>query len=564
MYFLHREDLSSFTKSKFLDTVTQSKQQNITRFIKTMAGQDTLASLSSTKEGFLLNSDHPTPSNPNTGESGRSENRIPQFSRMNSFNLPITPLVQLPSTLPAIAHSVSNGSILSIHGQESHSPRIVSRIEQSMSSESSIEGLILGQDALLPGLIPTAISVSFDEYQPSFSRQDELAVTEAATPMHHRSRSVEGVNTTMISTTDATNDSPAQSQTSKSLSPLVVNTSDKEHPIGMTTNTTSEVQPTYHYHHAKSTSSIPTPIAQRFHTTKDRLSDTKPDSKALQAFEDFLSTQEDRQKINLEGRRKANKQSKFRIKQIDNHYEDLVSMGTTYAERLRTELAIFQALHPRSTRKDRDEFIVKFKSIYPDITILGKERATTDEMMELDVQSRCSSKSLMGFLSPPKPATPASPNPFDMPSTSPKRSSPSNSPLNSSGKHTKRKPKRGDGIAEEVSDEENEDDFELEAWQQYTVHDIVSRKTGERKTLPVVTLPKSIQMVTSKRQRSNRAQRGGSGVLVTLPAESEDLLIKGPPSYLELYKRGFRVQTSSKEKAKVINELKQRAATQLS
>ncbi len=527
--------MSTFTKDQMLDNVEYQKHKNITPFIRTMLGKE-LADISSA----------------HTPKSDLPFSASKSLSRTNSMNYPAAPILQLPSSVLSPNPSAASLPSLPVVLPAIQSTATITKIEQSTTNDGKVEGQIISQDTVEHnkedegvGLLPNASTASFDEeallQAQSLTIDDSNNNNEASKDGVHAAVSASN-SMDMHGNVDGGNLQEAASPSVGDGTGMLNTPMTGSVNAGITTPVTNSAK--LQTPHSAST---PTPMAQRYYQPKVRLSDAKAPSKALAAFDEFMSTQQDRQKINLEGRRKANRNSKFRIRQINDPYADLVELKTTYEERLRTELAIFEALHPNSTKKDREEFIAKFQSIYPDLTVKSQMKEEEQMRNDNELMSRSSKSTGLGFggFSPSKPTTPLTPN------------SPALGPLVPRSRQQSpigRGNKKGGVYSDEEDDIEYDPD--LEAWQKYTVKDIVSTKTGERKTLPAVTLPRSVQAVTAI--RSNRANRGGNGVLVTLPAEKDELLIKGPPSYLELYKRGFRVHTSSKAKAN-LDELKQRA-----
>lgn len=283
-----------------------------------------------------------------------------------------------------------------------------------------------------------------------------------------------------------------------------------------------------------------------------RISDVKAPSKALQAFEEFLKSQQTgSNKAAVEGKKRANKTSKFKLRKTEDNYIDQVSFAQIHRMKLENELGVFKAMYPNAAKKQIDEFVLAFTSRYPDVKLGAEFQHLQEENLSLDFMSATSTTNSLA-------SSQASYNSIEVGRAKLKRSSPQG---------TKKITFMDE--ADEVEDAEStttskkRDDFdpELELWQNFTIDSIVKSKVGERKTLPGVSCKALEKGLSGKRYRSNRAQRGGSGTLVTIPAKSTEEPIDGPPNYLDLYKTSFRLHTSSAEKAKVLEELRAKSVS---
>jgi hypothetical protein len=108
-----------------------------------------------------------------------------------------------------------------------------------------------------------------------------------------------------------------------------------------------------------------------------------------------------------------------------------------------------------------------------------------------------------------------------------------------------------------TSIEENlEDITSLESWQKYTIECMKKEKTGPKKTLPVLMSTLTEPSNTRKQFTGGRARRWGGGALIELPAESEEHMISGPSSYLDVYKTNFKIRSSVKERNKIAEKFR--------
>lgn len=107
--------------------------------------------------------------------------------------------------------------------------------------------------------------------------------------------------------------------------------------------------------------------------------------------------------------------------------------------------------------------------------------------------------------------------------------------------------------ANEEDNEEYEADPELEAWQAFTVDLMTKTKKGPQKTLPVIGASR-----TDVSSKSLKRVKKATGALFELPGEADFELIRGPSSYLEVYKKHFKIRSSAKDRLAVANQLQNR------
>lgn len=122
-----------------------------------------------------------------------------------------------------------------------------------------------------------------------------------------------------------------------------------------------------------------------------------------------------------------------------------------------------------------------------------------------------------------------------------------------------------EGDEEDDADSDEADLRRIEAWQRYTLHTIRTEKDGERKTLPPVSARKTLAslQLTGKRRlpvsNSTVATTTSSAAaeLITVPAKASQMPIRGPSSYLSLYKQNFHVSMSRSRREHILAELKE-------
>ena len=306
-----------------------------------------------------------------------------------------------------------------------------------------------------------------------------------------------------------------------------------------------------------------------------KISDIKAPSKALQQFEEFLAQQQIPSKAASEGRKKANRTSRFRLPMMIaneerrlNNIHELINISEIQKDRLKMELTLFQALNPHYTPKDKEIFVKTFKQINPNVSLENIQHEVDHILSDLDYEEMDGKLNLLTTTTP-KANEPQllpvlgvssrspSPKPISRTGTAGKGPGATNLHVNSSSPGNKSSStffSEGEFQSPYSHDHTQWDETQqLTKWQEYTVQDIITTKDGERKTLPLITLPKSAQLPGQK-----FVQRGGHGVLIKMSAKKDEEPIEGPTSYLELYKSSFRVRISSKKREKVVRELKAR------
>eukprot|EP01039_Chlorochromonas_danica_P009216 gene9216-10177_t len=259
------------------------------------------------------------------------------------------------------------------------------------------------------------------------------------------------------------------------------------------------------------------PSGRFYPPVKQRFSDSKEPSKALKMFEEVES------KAALEGRKKANNTSKFRLLHSKQQQVEEVSLEEINRKRWKAEWTLFHAMFPNCTQKNQHAFIEAFRKKYPEATIRPDIRVVQPESITLNYPSATMDDFSVGEGSSLKNNT----HSFDLAQ-----------------------------IASQVSDSFSSmpEDPDLANWQQFTVDSILRTKDGERKTLPQVSVKKL--NIQGKRYRSAYANKSFVP-LVTLPAKKDEQPISGPTPYLQLYKNGFQVHLTAAERAKALEEVNQ-------
>jgi hypothetical protein len=311
------------------------------------------------------------------------------------------------------------------------------------------------------------------------------------------------------------------------------------------------------------------------HLPPKKISDIKAPSKALQQFDEFMTSLTIPSKAVNEGRKKANRTSRFRLPTMiendlkNNNISSLINIYEIQKDRLKMELTLFQAMNPHYTKKDKEIFIETFKRLNPTVTstINDMEQQVDDVLYDIQQEivenTDAVKKNLFDrhnseknkkafFLDPLTPGTGKSSNKLYDPSPASFLSKGKSSSAFSFNNINVNEGGGGDLTAASPALTNWDETNELQKWQEYTLLNIIQAKNSERKTLPLVALPKNAGL-SGKRYRS---QKTGGNLLVTLPAKSEEESISGPTGYLELYKTSFNVKTSSKAKERVLKELK--------
>jgi hypothetical protein len=318
-----------------------------------------------------------------------------------------------------------------------------------------------------------------------------------------------------------------------------------------------------------------------------KISDIKGPSKALQQFEEFLAQQQQPSKAASEGRKKANRTSRFRLPEMIANEErqnanirELINLNEIQKDRLKMELTLFQALNPKYTSKEKEIFVSTFKQLNPSLSVTHVQEEVDHILHELDEEIKeaeenlhtINNRSIGGgkkklqplittnitpgstnnFSPPPSAITVGTAFPFSPNSTNAARADNSNNK-----KHFfDDSPAAGQGHDQQqqqmtMDHTKWDETTQLQRWQEYTLQNIITSRNSERKALPLITLPKSVNLPGKK-----FIQRGGHGVLVTIPAKEAEEPIEGPTSYLQLYKTSFQVRMSAKVKEKILSELK--------
>lgn len=270
-----------------------------------------------------------------------------------------------------------------------------------------------------------------------------------------------------------------------------------------------------------------------------RITDTKAASKALQAFDEYLVSQQKESQAAMEGRKKANRSSKFKLPAsiTNTHTESHVSLNEINQARWKAEWTLFHTMFPQANAKNTQAFIEAFKAKFPESMIRGDIKYVPHESVSLNYPSA------MTHLV------------WDELSGSDK-SAPSLSPLKTPSAHHPRdamfSPAASTDEATHAS-KHKDDDPALLNWQEFTVQSIREGKEGERKTLPhIAPPPLNIQ---GKKYRGSSSMTQTFTPLVTLPPRKEEEPIIGPPEYLSLYKKGAGIHLTEREKKKTIEGL---------
>lgn len=239
--------------------------------------------------------------------------------------------------------------------------------------------------------------------------------------------------------------------------------------------------------------------------------------------QDYLKSQEVESKAALEGRKKANNTSKFRLLHSKKQHVEEVSLEEINRKRWKAEWTLFHAMFPNCTQKNQHAFIEAFRKKYPEAIIRPDIRVVQPESITLNYPSAIMDDFSVGEGSSLKNNT----HSIDLAQ-----------------------------IASQVSDSLSSmpEDPDLANWQQFTVDSILRTKDGERKTLPQVSVKKL--NIQGKRYRSAYANKSFVP-LVTLPAKKDEQPISGPTPYLQLYKNGFQVHLTASERAKALEEVNQ-------
>ncbi len=282
-----------------------------------------------------------------------------------------------------------------------------------------------------------------------------------------------------------------------------------------------------------------------------KYSDARQPSKALQAFEEFLKTEQQNgnAKAVAEGRRRANKNSKFKLKKTEDNYINTVNFSRVHKSLFETEMALFVSMYPKANEQQKMLFIESFQRKYPDVKIESTVKQLQEDSITIDYASANSNISIHSLDSASKDSKGtveliggkliklASKKKLD-------------EDFENDGNHTEH-------------DMEYEADPELEKWQRFTIGSLVDQKNGERKEFPSVSLGKLQVLETLGGKRFRNRHKIGAG-FVTFPPKHTEESIEGPPSYLELYKTSFKIYTNSKDKARVLEDLRVRKASELS
>lgn len=290
---------------------------------------------------------------------------------------------------------------------------------------------------------------------------------------------------------------------------------------------------------------------------KLKISEIKPVSNALLMYEEYKTQQAKiAGKSFAEGRKKANNLSKFRLHDIDKERESLsISMVDIVQQKLKLELSIFQSMYPNSSYKQREEFVKAFKEKYPEAVATPGIVWNNEQTISLNYAS------VLSTLPDVDKST------FLHTKHHEKRLENTLNHKNDTSSSQVGKEKSLFSLADSFEaklkqlHEEDEKDEQLHAWQDFTIESIVKEKNGERKTLPAISLGKTVAKMGlhGKKYRSDRAQRGGNGVLITLPAKASEIQMTRPPTYLELYKTSFNIFTQTEAKTRLMQEFKEKA-----
>jgi hypothetical protein len=269
-------------------------------------------------------------------------------------------------------------------------------------------------------------------------------------------------------------------------------------------------------------SSVDASSQQSTHANKLRISNINEPSKALRLFEEYKKSQEGDRKAELEGRKKANKNSKFRLTSKVSNATKEVSLEDINRKRWEAEWTLFHTMFPNVTQKNQYAFIEAFRRKYPDATIRADIRILTLESISLNYPSVGSTDDLSVSQQQDQGSMDSSLPPMDL-------------------QH-----------ANSMASGTSVVDTALLDWQKYTVESIVKAKEGERKILPNIST--KVTNPRNKRYRSNRVEKTYVP-LVKLAAKKDEEPIPGPTSYLQLYKGGSQVYITAAEKKKVLEEM---------
>jgi hypothetical protein len=302
--------------------------------------------------------------------------------------------------------------------------------------------------------------------------------------------------------------------------------------------------------HFRSTETLPEVISN----SNTKYSDSKLPSKALQAFEDFLKTEQQNgnAKAITEGRKRANKNSKFKLRKTEENYIATISFSRVHKQLFETELAVFVSMYPKATELQKKNFVETFQRKYPDAKLEPMTRVVQEESITIDYASANSNASIHSLESISKDSQHGT-GAVEL----------------IGGKLVKvSSKKKASEFSDEKSghlefDDDAEEDPELERWQKFTINCLVEQKNGERKEFPSVSVGKlqALETLAGKKYRSRH--KIGAG-FVTFPPKHTEEPIDGPPSYLELYKTSFKIYTNSKDKARVLEDLRVRKSAEVS
>ncbi|RYH18209.1 hypothetical protein EON65_27480 [archaeon] len=272
-----------------------------------------------------------------------------------------------------------------------------------------------------------------------------------------------------------------------------------------------------------------------------RITDTKAPSKALQAFDDYLTSQQKESQAAMEGRKKANRSSKFKLPgSITNtHLDTGVSLNEINQARWKAEWTLFHTMFPQANAKNTSAFIEAFKAKFPDSTIRGDIKYVPHESVSLNYPSAMTHL-VWDELSGSDKSAPSL-SPLKSPSAAAHRDA-----LFSPAAST-------DDVIHASKHLDKDHDSALLSWQEFTVQSIREGKEGERKTLPHIAPP--LLNIQGKKYRGSTSMTQTFTPLVTLAPRKEEEPIVGPPEYLQLYKKGVGIHLTEREKKKTIEEL---------
>lgn len=223
----------------------------------------------------------------------------------------------------------------------------------------------------------------------------------------------------------------------------------------------------------------------------------KKPSQGMAVYEQYMNSQLPPRKF-YDGKRKSNSTSQFRLEPvqddvqafIDQLERDRRSTATTFSE-----VALFDSLYPNCRPEQRQQ-VEQHKL---DMSVKKNVRYY-DDLLNCGVRSMSSRFHSVNRLHP----------------------------------------------AETDADEQEQQ--ELSTWQRYTVESMLYDKTGPRMTLPVLIASSKTNL--NNRFSGSKARRWGTGALVRLSGEREDVGLAQPPSYLDVYKSNFKLHSSVQEREK--------------